>query len=125
MEDFEYDNSKNDDDDDRSSIEAINEYDRIINFLQLNNNSSSSNNNNNKSTTRKEDDEERMKIKTMLQKSFDRSGSNKNYINNDNVPPLKKETRLMLEQFFKPYNQRLTKLLNENGFHGDWYERWK
>lgn len=39
--------------------------------------------------------------------------------------PMKKETREMLNKFFKPYNQRLTELLNANGFEGDWYTRWK
>jgi hypothetical protein len=40
------------------------------------------------------------------------------------VEPMTTETRSMLRQFFKPYNRRLTKLLNDNGFDGDWDKIW-
>ena len=42
-----------------------------------------------------------------------------------NVEPMKPETRKMLEQFFRPYNQRLVKLLKSNGFQGNWDKIWK
>jgi N-acetylgalactosamine 4-sulfate 6-O-sulfotransferase len=42
-----------------------------------------------------------------------------------NVEPMKPETRKMLEQFFRPYNQRLARLLKSNGFKGNWDKIWK
>jgi N-acetylgalactosamine 4-sulfate 6-O-sulfotransferase len=41
------------------------------------------------------------------------------------IDPMKKETRAMLEQFFRPYNKRLVKLLKEQGFEGEWEKIWK
>jgi hypothetical protein len=60
---------------------------------------------------------------TLLEKSFNKTKNNVN--NNDLTPPMKEETRNMLRHFFRPYNQRLTKLLRSNGFEGNWDERWK
>jgi hypothetical protein len=38
--------------------------------------------------------------------------------------PMKDETRKILHAFFRPYNQRLKKLLKDNGFKGDWGKLW-
>jgi hypothetical protein len=42
----------------------------------------------------------------------------------EGVEPMSKETRSMLQQFFQPYNKRLTTLLQEHGFAGDWDKIW-
>jgi hypothetical protein len=42
----------------------------------------------------------------------------------EGVKPMSKETRSMLQQFFQPYNKRLTILLREHGFAGDWEKIW-
>lgn len=39
-------------------------------------------------------------------------------------PPMNDDTRASLKKFFRPYNKRLAKLLESNGFEGNWVQRW-
>jgi hypothetical protein len=89
------------------------EYNKLIQFLHL---APITENNN-------DIDDKNNIASTLLEKSFNKTKNNVN--KNDLTPPMKEETRNMLRHFFRPYNQRLTKLLRSNGFEGNWDERWK
>ncbi|KAG7350551.1 sulfotransferase family protein [Nitzschia inconspicua] len=43
----------------------------------------------------------------------------------EEIEPMSKDTRRMLQQFFKRYNRELAKLLKANGFAGDWDKIWE
>ncbi|KAG7360197.1 sulfotransferase family protein [Nitzschia inconspicua] len=43
----------------------------------------------------------------------------------EGIEPMSKDTRRMLQQFFKRYNRELAKLLKANGFAGDWDKIWE
>ena len=52
------------------------------------------------------------------------SGLGNTLLQASDLKPMTKETRKMLQNFFRPYNKRLTELLTSNGFKGDWHKRW-